>query len=44
LKVGGSELLAAQRLNLIRWRHDPPREERRCPEEGPRGFFSGEWR
>jgi hypothetical protein len=24
------------------WRHDPPRDARRTPDSGPRGFTSGD--
>jgi hypothetical protein len=33
---------AAQRLILIAWRHEPPRDTRRVPLAGPGGLWDGE--
>ena len=33
---------AAQRLTLMWWRQEPPREARRVPRSGPGGFRSGD--
>jgi hypothetical protein len=35
-------LRAEQRLIVIAWRHDPPRDARLNPLTGPRGFRAGE--